>query len=134
MTKTLKYFSKVAFSLMLLFLVTGFQSEKKHSDINNVSETTAEGKAYWFISYLVDKKMYVSSVFNNDCNHCNNEIMAAYKKFLVMNDYLSNPNTANMLTYHDISLESLNERRDEQIYKRKQQGYTVTNVNFTYSE
>lgn len=121
--------------VVLLFIAsTAFVSSDKKTEENNINIEATEGKAYWFISYIFNNKMYISYVFNNDCNHCNNEIMAAYKKHLVMNDYVTNPNTANMLTYHDVSREKLDKRRDEQIYNRKQQRYTVINVNFSYTE
>ena len=116
----------------LLFIVgTAFISNDKKTEESNINTEAKEGKAYWFVSFMFNNKMYVSYVFNNDCNHCNNEITTAYKKFLVMNDYVTNPNTANMLTYHDVDSKKLLERRDEQIYKRKQQGYSVINVNFS---
>jgi hypothetical protein len=103
---------------------------KKHTTNTHV----VEGKAYWFISYTKDQKKYVSYVFNNDCNHCYNEIKEAYKRYLIMNDYFTNVNTVSMTYYHDVSREKLNERRDDEVYKRKQQGYSIVNVNFSYSE
>lgn len=134
MKNTIKKTGLLAIALILFITASAFVSNDKNTREHKINIEKSEGKAYWFISYIFDKKIYVSYVFNNDCNHCNNEIMAAYKKHLVMNDYVTNPNTANMLTYHDIESEKLNERRDEQIYKRKQQGYSVINVNFSYSE
>jgi hypothetical protein len=37
-----------------------------------------------------------------------------------------------MSCLQDVKESTLEERRDSEIYKRKQQGYTVTEVNFSY--
>jgi hypothetical protein len=134
MKSVVKKIGKLAFVAVLFIMCSAFVSSTNKTGKNDINPNVVEGKAYWFVSYMFDKKIYVSYVFNNDCNHCNNEIMAAYKKHLVMKDYVTNPNTANMLTYNDVTSEKLDERRDEQIYKRKQQGYSVINVSFSYKE
>lgn len=135
MKNAFKEIGKVILLIALLISVTSFKgSTGIDSEKIEKKQNTIEGKAYWFISYMFGKKMYVSYVFNNDCNHCENEIKEAYKKYLVMNDYVTNPSTSSMLTYQDVTNNKLKERRDEQIYKRKQQGYTVINVNFSYTE
>jgi hypothetical protein len=96
---------------------------------------SSEGKAYWFVTFTTsDKKMYFSYVFNNDCDHCGNEIREAFKKYLVMNDYETTVGTQNMSTYHDVDKEKLIKRRDDEIYRRKQQTIKVINVNFSYKE
>lgn len=115
-------------------LLTNFTSVKQQYKCNLQAEAKA-GKAYWFISFTKDDKtMFFSYVFNNNCNHCANEIEEAFKKYLIMNNYTTNASTASMSTYHDVDKDNLIKRRDEQIYKRKQQSINCINVSFSYAE
>lgn len=125
------------FLVLFAILSSGFIVDKKNEPVPLVEKSKIEqGKAYWFVSHLSfnDKKMYVSTVFNNDCDHCYNEIRDAFKKHLIMNNYETTINTSNMSTYHDVKESKLNDRRDDEIYKRKQQGISVISINFSYSK
>jgi hypothetical protein len=125
--------NKIIVSILMLFtcalvlMPKAFGKEKKET-------ITTNGKAYWVVTYTLtgSKKLFISSVFTNDCNHCCNEIREAFKKHLVMKDYDRNASTVAMSCLQDVKESTLEERRDSEIYKRKQQGYTVTEVNFSY--
>lgn len=134
MKTTIKNFGKLGLVALLFIITTAFVNSSYDAKESDKNSEVVEGKAYWFVTYSENQKIYMSYVFNNNCNHCKNEIMVAFDKYLVMNDYVSNPNTGRMLTYHDVSKEKLDERRDEQIYKRKQQRITVVNVDFSYEK
>lgn len=134
MKTTIKNFGKLGLVALLFIITTAFVNSSYDANEGDKNSEVVEGKAYWFVTYSENQKIYMSYVFNNNCNHCKNEIMVAFDKYLVMNDYVSNPNTGRMLTYHDVSKEKLDERRDEQIYKRKQQRITVVNVDFSYEK
>ncbi|MBA4300881.1 MAG: hypothetical protein C0433_12385 [Cyclobacterium sp.] len=119
--------------LPLVSLLYAFIPNSKNPVMTEIS--LDEGKAWWFTYHSNDfsKKAYVSRVYNNDCNHCRNEINAAFRKWLVMHDYLTQV-SGDLYSQHDASESSLQKRRDEYIYKYKQMGYSVINVSFTYTE
>jgi len=121
------------FALFSVIIISGFTIAKEKKEVVQASKNTI-GKAYWFVTFQVKGKYYVSCVFNNDCDHCSIEIQAAFKKYLVMNDYESDVNTANMNTYHDVDKADLEKRRDEFIYDQKQMGIGIQPVGFSYTE
>lgn len=134
MKTTIKNFGKLGLVALLFIITTAFVNstyDAKESDKNSV---VVEGKAYWFVTSIKNKKMYVTYIFNNNCNHCRNEIMVAFEKYLVMNDHETDASTVRMSTYHDVKREKLNERRDEEIYFRKRQGFLVVNLDFSYEK
>ena len=96
----------------------------------------AAGKAYWITYYLdqTNKKLYITRVYNNDCNHCENEIRASFKKWLIMNDYFTNPMGTDIQSLHDYDAANLEKRRDDVLLKYKQKGYAVVNLSYTYTE
>ncbi len=101
------------------------------------TETTLmAGKAYWYTYYLdqQNKKLYLTRVYNNDCNHCAEEIRASFKKWLIMNDYLTNPMGSDIQSMHDVDAADLDKRRDETILKFKKMSYSVVNVSYSYTE
>jgi hypothetical protein len=125
------------FLVLFTILSSSFIVDKKIEPITIVEKSEIkQGKAYWYVTHTLfsDKKMYISKVFNNDCNHCYNEIRDAFKKFLVMNDYETSVNTSNMSTIHDVKESDLEERRTNEIYNRKQKGFQVITVNFSYNK
>jgi hypothetical protein len=77
--------------------------------------------------------MYITKVYNNDCNHCQNEIAESLKKWLILNDYDHQVSTVNIISIHDVDEASLTERRTEKILERKQKGYNVIYIGFTYT-
>ncbi|MBC7507742.1 MAG: hypothetical protein H7320_03195 [Ferruginibacter sp.] len=97
---------------------------------------TDEGKAYWYSYYNNgnDKKLYITQVYNNDCNYCSNEITAAFKKWLILNDYENTVTTVNIDNLNDIEAASLETRRENTIIKYKGYGYSIVRVGFTYKE
>ncbi len=124
----------ILFTIFSTTIFSGFTTVKQDSDCTLLSNAD-EGKAYWFVTFTTsDNKMYFSYVFNNDCNHCETEIRVAFKKYLIMNDYESIVGTQNINTYHDVDKEKLIKKRDDEIYRRKQQAIKVVNVNFSYAE
>jgi len=134
MKTIIKNFGKLALVMVLFIMATAFVTDS-HKIVKHEKNTkVVEGKAYWFVTSIKNKKMYISYVFNNNCNHCRNEIMVAFEKYLVMNDYETDASTVRMSTYHDVMREKLNERRDEEIYYRKRQGFSVVNLNFSYEK
>ena len=91
------------------------------------------GKAYWFSYYIKnDNTVYVTKVYNNDCNHCGNEISEAFVKWLILNDYDNRATTLHVNNMNDVKESALDERRTEKILWYKQKGYAVVNVGFTY--
>lgn len=90
-----------------------------------------QGKSYWIVYREdVNKVYHISQIINNDCNHCGGELGTAFGKYLVMNDYSTNPRSA--MYEHDVSYSSMEKRRDARIYKYKQMGYRVVQHNFNY--
>ena len=95
----------------------------------------SEGKAWWCSYYIKDDKIvYITKVYNNDCNHCQNEIATAFAKWLILNDYDNQATTLHINSISDVTKSNLEERREEYIIGRKQKNYTVINVEFTYTE
>lgn len=94
----------------------------------------SQGKAWWCTYYLKGTTMYLTKVYNNDCNHCQNEISAAFVKWLILNDYDHQANTSYVVNLQDIDESDLDERREEKILWYKQKEYNVINVSFTYTE
>lgn len=99
-----------------------------------------EGEVWWFTyhdSGFEKKVLFVSRAYNNDCNslesHCSHTINAAFRKWMVINDYLTQVSGAVEST-EAASESSLQKKRDETIYRYKQYGYSVINVSFTYTE
>ena len=133
--KTKLFFAMLIFGIGLCF---GFSSDrtKEIEPQPEIIQTNIDGKAWWFITHTDynKKKMFISKAFTNDCNHCYNEIRTAFDKYLVMNDYETYPNNANMSHYHDVSQSSIEKRRDELIYSSKQQGLSVITVNFSFDK
>ena len=133
--KTKLFFAMLIFSTVLCF---GFSSDrsKKIEPKHEINQTNIDGKAWWFITHtdFNKKKVFISKAFTNDCDHCYNEIRTAFDKYLVMNDYESNPNNASMSHYHDVSQSSIEKRRDELIYRRKQEGLSVVTLNFSFDK
>lgn len=124
----------ILFAIFSIPIVFGFAKVKNESG-NMLLSQGEEGKAYWFVTFTTnEKKMYFSYVFNNNCDHCASEIRDAFKKYLIMNDYESIVGAQNMNTYHDVVKENLIKRRDDEIYRMKQQTIKVVGVNFTYTE
>jgi hypothetical protein len=126
----MKKLSLFCLATAFLFVTSSFvePTPSEHRCTHN----TNDGQSYWFVSYTINMNMYVSYVFNNDCNHCENEIREAYKEYLGKYSYTNNPMTSYMNTYHDISEANLEERRDELITQRKNQGYYVLGISFSY--
>lgn len=124
---------RILISTLILFASALMLMPKAFGKEEN-GPVTKKGKAYWIVTYTLtgSKKLFVSPVFTNDCNHCCNEIREAFKKHLVMKDYDRNASTVAMSCLQDVKESSLEERRDSEIYKRKQQGYTITEVSFSY--
>jgi hypothetical protein len=120
------------FALFSVIIISGFTTAKEKKEMAPVCKVST-GKAYWFVTYSSYGKYYVSNVFNNDCDHCRIEIQAAFKKFLIMNDYESYVGT-DINTYHDVDGADLEKRRDEFIYDKKQVGIKIQQVNFSYTE
>lgn len=133
--KSKLFFAMLIFGIVLCF---GFSSDRTNGiePKPEIIQTNIDGKAWWFITHTdySKKKMFISKSFNNDCDHCYNEIRKAFDKFLVMNDYETYPNNANMSHYHDVNQSSIEKRRDDIIYRSKQQGLSVITVNFSYVE
>jgi len=98
--------------------------------------TTHEGKAYWYSYYNNgnNKKLYITQVYNTDCNYCNNEITSSFKKWLILNDYENTVSTVNIDNLQDIDAESLQKRREATIIKYKGYGYSIVKVDFSYNE
>ncbi len=97
-------------------------------------QNKAEGKAWWCTYYLKGTTMYLTKVYNNDCNHCQNEISAAFVKWLILNDYDHQAITSYVVNLQDVNESDLDERREEKILWYKQKGYNVIKVSFTYTE
>ena len=119
-----------------LFCIIGFTNQPINNQNVSAEMKTNEGKAYW-ISYYNngrDKKLYITQVYNNDCNHCNNEITAAFKKWLILNDYENTVSTVNIDNLNDIEEASLEKRRENTILKYKSYGYSIVRVGFSYKE
>lgn len=97
----------------------------------NTDSHGKQGKSYWIVYREdVNKVYHISQIINNDCNHCGGELGTAFGKYLVMNDYSTNPRSA--MYEHDVSYSSMEKRRDARIYKYKQMGYRVVQHNFNY--
>lgn len=95
----------------------------------------SEGKAWWCSYYIKDDKIvYITKVYNTNCNHCQNEIAVAFKKWLILNDYDNQATTLHVTSMSDVTESKLEERREEYIINRKQKNYSVVNVGFTYTE
>jgi hypothetical protein len=105
----------------------------KSSKETTTYKNTNEGKAWWCSYYTKNKTMYITKVYNNDCNHCQNEIAESLKKWLILNDYDHQVSTVNIISIHDVDEASLTERRTEKILERKQKGYNVIYIGFTYT-
>jgi len=94
-----------------------------------------EGKAWWCTYYIKnDKTVYITQVYNNDCNYCQNEIATSFVKWLILNDYDNQAGTLHVTSISDVTKAELEERREKYIIDRKQKGYSVNNVGFTYTE
>lgn len=132
---------KIKAFFYLFFAITislmAFKTPHIHSyNLENTNIKTVEGKAYW-ISYYNngrDKKLYITQVYNNDCNHCNNEITTAFKKWLILNDYENTVSAVNIDNLNDIEEASLEKRRENTILKYKGYGYSIVRVGFSYEE
>lgn len=98
------------------------------------TENAPQGKSYWFSYYNNgnSKKLYLTDVYNNDCNYCSNEIKASFKKWLILNDYENTVTSVNIDSQQDIEAASLEERREKIILKYKGYGYTIVRVNYSY--
>ena len=120
----------VAIPLMSLSLKKD-ESHKKEIPTNK----SREGKAYWCSYYMAaDKRIYMTQVYNNDCNYCQNEIKESFSKWLILYDYDRRASSVHVTSISDVSQSNLEERRTEMIIKRKQQDYTVIDVRYTYTE
>ncbi len=98
-------------------------------------QNNAEGKAWWCTYYIKnDNTVYISKVYNNDCNYCQNEIAADFVKWLILNDYDNQATTLHVTSLSDVNESDLEERREKYIIDRKQKNYSVINVGFTYTE
>jgi hypothetical protein len=131
----MKYNHFIFIAFLLVF--SSFSSNSKlENHFTNNEIVCKQGKAYWYVTHILlgEKKMYISKVFNNNCDYCYNEIRDSFKKFLIMNDYETNVNTNNMSTLHDVDEKELEERRNNEIYNRKQKGFQVISVNFEYKD
>lgn len=91
----------------------------------------------WWLTYYIDesnKKLYITKPYNNNCDHCSNEITEPFKKYLIMNDFTSTVSQVHITSLHDVKESSLYSRRDDLIYKYKQRGFFVVQVGFTWHE
>ncbi|MFA5298253.1 MAG: hypothetical protein WC389_08620 [Lutibacter sp.] len=125
----------ISFLAVLLTLIIA-QSFTPRSAIENKETVLADGKAYWFSFYNngTNKKLYISQVYNNDCNHCSNEITADFKKWLILNDYENTVSTQNINNLQDVDESTLESRREAIIIRYKGYGYSIVSVNFKYTE
>jgi hypothetical protein len=107
----------------------------ENKQTNKTTKHLCEGKAWWYSYYFNDRQsMIISNVYNNDCNHCDNEISTDFKKWLIMNDYHNKNMSTDIKNIHNISEKEVNEARTETIYNYKQKGYSVQYVNYTYTD
>lgn len=123
--------------MILIMTVFLFSFNYKNDTNNNLkSHSVDQGKAYWYSFYNngIDKKLYITQVYNNDCNHCSNQINEAFKKWLILNDYENHVTIVNINSLQDIEEPSLEERREKTILKYKGYNYAIVKVNFTYNE
>lgn len=120
--------------IITIFLCSFNYNNETKNYLKNHSEE--QGKAYWYSFYNNgrDKKLYITQVYNNDCNHCSNEINEAFKKWLILNDYENSVTIVNINSLQDIEEASLEERREKTILKYKGYDYVIVKVNFTYNE
>lgn len=119
-------------------VTTGFTFQCSSGTIkqdNTASTQSNEGKAWWCTYYLdeVNMKLYISYVYNNDCDHCSNEITADFKKWLILNDYVNSPSAVNITSLHDVNEKSLEERRKDTLLKYKERGFAVFNLSYKYN-
>ena len=95
----------------------------------------SEGKAWWCSYYIKnDKIVYITKVYNNDCNHCQNEIATSFVKWLILNDYDNQAGTLHVTSISDVTKAELEERREKYIIDRKQKNYSVVDVGFTFTD
>lgn len=120
--------------LASIFLCSFNDIKLTKSELEN--DSAKLGKAYWYSYYNdgTDKKLYITQVYNTDCDHCGNEIKEAFKKWLILNDYENAVSKVNIDSLHDIDEGSLEKRRESTIIKYKGYDYTIVRVNFTYNE
>lgn len=117
---------------LIALLVTSFVISKATQP---KTAHTSEGKAWWCSYYTKNSKtIYITKAYNNDCNHCQNEIAVAFEKWLILNDYDNHASTRNMISINDVTKANIEERREKYIIDRKQKGYSVINVGFTFTE
>lgn len=123
---------------LLLLTGIGIMGFKSHNEIpvkrpcNSLKMTN--GKAYWYSYYNkgADKKLYITKVYNNNCNHCSAEITAAFKEWLILNDYENTVSSVNIDNLNDIEEAALEKRSDATIIKYKGYGYSIIKVEFAY--
>jgi hypothetical protein len=122
--------------LLVFFCTSGFITKTDTISTLPLKEIqkNKEGKAWWYLYFMKGKTIYITPVFNNNCDHCCNEMREAFKKHLVMNDFDSQASTVGMNCLQDIDQPSLQKRRDDDIYRRKQQNYSIVTVNFSYDD
>lgn len=115
---------------------TGFtyKCNMGYSQKTQPTQSNTVGKAYWVSYYVKNSTVYVTKVYNNNCNHCQNEISEAFVKWLILNDYDRYASTVYVINMHDVNESALEDRRTEAIIRYKQQGYSVINVGFTYTQ
>ena len=125
----------ISFLAVLLTLII-VQSFTPNAAIENKETVHADGKAHWFSYYNngTNKKLYISQVYNNDCDHYNNEITGDFKKWIILNDYENTVSTQNINNLQDVDESTLESRREAIIIRYKGCGYSIVKVNFKYTE
>jgi hypothetical protein len=128
----MKTFFSITFLVFTLSNGNILNKQYLNTGHENFDMLKSQGKSFWILHRTDDanKIYHITQIINNNCNHCGDEMSIAFGKYLVMNDYSRDPRMS--LSEHDVSLSSMEKRRDERIFKYKQMGYRVIQHNFYF--